>query len=153
MRSLSRFCPVFSKIVLVKEEFIVKMGYIGYIGLTSGYQRGMRVVMLINMVIFELFPIYLHFSFWRNLRASWSNFGLTKMCSCKLIDIFHVWINIDIIRLCECSSRVHCYSTVVECSNRVVECSGIVAIIWTLLGGLVLYLYYDERRDIRCNIA
>ena len=37
MHCLSQFCAIFSKIWLVKEEFIVKMGKRGQKGLTSGY--------------------------------------------------------------------------------------------------------------------
>ena len=44
--------------------------------LTSGYQRGIRVVMLIKMVLFASFTVLSQFSFWHNLRAS----GKTMDC-------------------------------------------------------------------------
>ena len=56
--------------MLLKEEFVVKMGLKGQKGFPSGYHRKMRVVMLIKMELFALLALLLHVSFWHNLRAS-----------------------------------------------------------------------------------
>ena len=67
------------------------MGKKGQKGFTTGYQRWIRVVMIIKIILFALFEVFLQISFCRNLFTLGVKFSLNKkICSCKWIDIFHV---------------------------------------------------------------